>query len=239
MSVSTPSVKALTGLNKRMETARQLRVTLKRLLAESDYLLESHHSAFALENVTMDREIDRMSDEIIDKTRTVTRLQRNAETAEAEHTRLVLQNSELLDIVRSKEKTLTEIKSRIGAVVAAERRAGKAVLDVSTSTSRLSDKRAAHANQRQALLGTIGTNHAENLSLEQNVLELKLELDAYRSACQLPVRKHDIPVSFAVFLSPCEHAECVRARKSWLQMDVTSRPPINATASKPPPLQPL
>ena len=213
-----PAVRALRDLKARMEKARLERIGLKKLVSESEFLFESHHATYALENVTVDRRLDAMNDRIAEKDKVVRELRHDLQYAEGEHRRLTAHNEDLLKLVREKEKELRTLTARQNTFAACEKKALRLEATVRATADGTNVKATRLGAKSHRLLGAVGDKHDRVMGLEQRMIDLKLEVDAWRHKVGLPPRLSDLSLSYTPVLSPCTSAECARVRHQLAQL---------------------
>ena len=212
------SVRALRDLKARMAKARDDRTRLKRLLGESEFLFESHHATYALENVTIDRRLEATNDGIAEMEKVVRDLQHDVEYAEGEHRRLTKHNEGLLRLVREKERELRMLTARQNIYAACEKKAVRLEATVRATVEAIAAKTKRVGVKSHRLLGAVGDKHVKVMSLEQRMIDLKLEVDSWRHKLGLPPRLNDITLPYAPIMNPCLNPECQRARQQLAQL---------------------
>jgi hypothetical protein len=205
--------RSLIQLRQRLKAARDERAALKRLLQSSEFLLEAHHSAYALDNVTLDRKVEDLKDAATLSRQRIVGLQRDVSTAMEEHGRLSDENAQLLSIVQSKEKAQAELRDRHQRLSVAERRCGTFCDGLGQRKAEAARHAAVLADEMNRLVQGMGANQNTVLGDEQRLLDAKLDLDASRQHQGLPARRGEFPISYAAYLTPCPELSCTQNRK--------------------------
>eukprot|EP00672_Neobodo_designis_P017065 CAMPEP_0174843888 /NCGR_PEP_ID=MMETSP1114-20130205/10799_1 /TAXON_ID=312471 /ORGANISM="Neobodo designis, Strain CCAP 1951/1" /LENGTH=226 /DNA_ID=CAMNT_0016078119 /DNA_START=35 /DNA_END=712 /DNA_ORIENTATION=- len=216
--------RSLIQLRQRLRAAREERLALKRLLQSSEFLLESHHSAYALDNVTLDRKVEDLKDAAALSRKRIEALERDVATAKEEHERLSDENATLLAIVQSKEKAQAELRDRHQRLAVAERRCGHFCETLAQRKNDRARHTAALQSEHSRLVQGMGANHNAVLRDEQRLLDEKLDLDVARRKEHLPGRRGELPVSYEAYLSTCTEPACMQNRQllNALQAELAS-----------------
>jgi chromosome segregation ATPase len=200
-------------LRRRMVAARDERTALKRMMQNAEFLLEHHHSAYALENVTLDREVGELRDRMRTLRMRVAQLEHDAANATAERERLLEQNESLLAAVQLKEEAKQDFRERQRALAVTERRCGRFSQRLFDEVSTLQGRRAVVTGNQQTLVQNMGANQTAVLAGEQSLLDSKIDVDATRAKLSIPQRRGEVPLPYEAFFAPCDEPSCQNANK--------------------------
>lgn len=206
------TVVGLRNLKRRMKKALEHRRNLKAQLTDSEYILDQHHATYALENVSMFKQVDTLRAELTERESVVRQLESDLKFAETEHERLVTKNNQLLAVVRDCEESYRVLRSRLDAFGSCERRTLKLAQSIATNAETLIEKRSNVQARTVGFMGKLGLHHGELMSIEQEALELRLDVDSLRSKLGFPARSDTVNLAYTPYFRCCKESECAKSR---------------------------
>ena len=211
---------ALATLRKEMSQAKDAREELKMKVDEAQLLITNHHSGHALENVTLARKLDDLTEEVAQKQDIVKKYEHDMEVAEREQARLHELNESLLQGIREKEMEKERVQAKLQTFASSEYTVLKFSGQLHSEQQELEQRQKAIAEITLGIKGKSGNHHPRLMALEQTMIDLRLEAESLKAKIQqlsgsAPVPKEGwTKPNYEHLFHPCTNADCTKMRRT-------------------------